>query len=175
MHEQLKSPKVCAWWVPCQLTGNKICSEWACPCSTSIGTLRKERTSWHELLQETSLGCTTFNQNRKDLPWNMQGVILQKFQPYGENVNAVSYHTTLRELQQAIRRKKPGLLIKGVILLDDNTRSHPARVMQELLRTFHWDSLEHPLYSPDLAPSDFHLLGPLKIIWVAVILQMMMP
>ena len=35
-------------------------------------------------------------------------------------------------------------------------------VMQELLRTFHWDRLEHSWYSPDLAPSDFHLFGSLK-------------
>jgi histone-lysine N-methyltransferase SETMAR len=25
-----------------------------------------------------------------------------------------------------------------------------------------WELLEHPPYSPDLAPSDFHLFGPLK-------------
>jgi histone-lysine N-methyltransferase SETMAR len=25
-----------------------------------------------------------------------------------------------------------------------------------------WEVLEHPPYSPDLAPSDFHLFGPLK-------------
>ena len=81
--------------------------------------------------------------------WDMQGVILQKFQPHGENVNAASYCTTLWELRQAIRHKQPGLLTKGVIL-------------QELLWTFRWDCLDHPLYSPDLAPSDFHLFGPLK-------------
>jgi histone-lysine N-methyltransferase SETMAR len=31
-------------------------------------------------------------------------------------------------------------------------------VMQEQ----QWEDLEHPLYSPDLAPSDFRLFGPLK-------------
>jgi histone-lysine N-methyltransferase SETMAR len=31
-------------------------------------------------------------------------------------------------------------------------------VMQEQ----QWEDLEHPPYSPDLAPSDFHLFGPLK-------------
>jgi hypothetical protein len=31
-------------------------------------------------------------------------------------------------------------------------------VMQEQ----QWEILEHPPYSPDLAPSDFHLFGPLK-------------
>jgi hypothetical protein len=25
-----------------------------------------------------------------------------------------------------------------------------------------WEVLEHPPYSPDLAPSDFHFFGPLK-------------
>ena len=94
--------------------------------------------------------------------WDMQGVILQKFQPHGENVNAVSYCTTLRELQQAIRHKRPGLLTKGVILPDDNTRPHTARGTQVLLQTFHWDRLEHPLYSSDLVPSDFHLFRLLK-------------
>ena len=76
--------------------------------------------------------------------WDIQGVIQQKFQPHSENVNAASYCTTLWELRQGIRRKQPGLLTKGVILLDDNARPHTARVTQELLRTFCWHLLEHP-------------------------------
>jgi hypothetical protein len=31
-----------------------------------------------------------------------------------------------------------------------------------LLEKFKWDVLDHPPYSPDLAPSDFHLLLHLK-------------
>ena len=84
--------------------------------------------------------------------WYMQGIILQKFQPHGENVNATLCCTTLQELRQAIRRKQPGHLTKGVILLDDNARPHTARVMQELLRTFCWDRLEHYTVQPQLSP-----------------------
>jgi hypothetical protein len=32
----------------------------------------------------------------------------------------------------------------------------------ELLRRYNWEVLDHPPYSPDLAPSDCHLFGPLK-------------
>jgi histone-lysine N-methyltransferase SETMAR len=32
----------------------------------------------------------------------------------------------------------------------------------ELLLRYNWEVLDHPPYSPDLAPSDFHLFGALK-------------
>jgi histone-lysine N-methyltransferase SETMAR len=32
----------------------------------------------------------------------------------------------------------------------------------ETLKQLKWEAMEHPAYSLDLAPSDFHLFGPLK-------------
>jgi histone-lysine N-methyltransferase SETMAR len=37
-----------------------------------------------------------------------------------------------------------------------------ANRKRELLRRYNWEVLDHHPYSPDLAPSDFHLFGPLK-------------
>lgn len=37
-----------------------------------------------------------------------------------------------------------------------------ARLTQERIDELGWQLLQHPHYSPDLAPSDFHLFGPLK-------------
>jgi histone-lysine N-methyltransferase SETMAR len=37
-----------------------------------------------------------------------------------------------------------------------------ANRTRELLGRYNWEVLDHPSYSPDLAPSDFHLFGPLK-------------
>jgi histone-lysine N-methyltransferase SETMAR len=61
-----------------------------------------------------------------------------------------------RKLAVQIRRERPGLLRRGV-LLHDNARPHS----RELWR-YNWEVLDHPPYSPDLARSDFHLFGPLK-------------
>ena len=62
-------------------------------------------------------------------------------------------------LKPAIRRKRRGLLSKGVVLLHNNARPHTAA---ETLRKLKFQVMAHPLYSPDLAPSDYHLFCPLK-------------
>ncbi|GBO45270.1 hypothetical protein AVEN_104237-1 [Araneus ventricosus] len=36
------------------------------------------------------------------------------------------------------------------------------RCTQQLLERFRWEGIDHPTYSPDLAPSDYHLLQYLK-------------
>ncbi|KAG5324279.1 MOS1T transposase, partial [Pseudoatta argentina] len=61
------------------------------------------------------------------------------------------------------RRKswgKPGLYAQRhdkVILLHDNARPHVAKPVKTYLETLKWEVLPHPPYSPDIAPSDFHL------------------
>ena len=41
-------------------------------------------------------------------------------------------------------------------------RLHTAKKTLELIEKFGWEVVPHPPYSPDLAPSDYHLFGPLK-------------
>jgi histone-lysine N-methyltransferase SETMAR len=38
----------------------------------------------------------------------------------------------------------------------------PDPIQPERIQELQWELLEHPPYSPDLAPSDFHLFGPLN-------------
>ena len=47
-------------------------------------------------------------------------------------------------------------------MLHDNARPHTVAHTADTLRDLKFEVLKHPPYSPDLAPSDFHLFGPMK-------------
>jgi hypothetical protein len=48
-------------------------------------------------------------------------------------------------------------------MLHDNARSHTAAAAtQDLIGTFGWEQFDHPPYSPDFVPSDFHVFLHLK-------------
>ncbi|KAF6212895.1 hypothetical protein GE061_010605 [Apolygus lucorum] len=92
--------------------------------------------------------------------WDRKGVLLVDFMVRGTTINANAYCETLTKLKKKDKRR--GMLTRGVSLLYDNARPHTARVTQDLLVRFGWDVINHPPYSPDLAPSDFHLFTKLK-------------
>jgi len=94
--------------------------------------------------------------------WDCQGILLTEFQQRDHTVMSDSYCTILTKLCATIHRKRPGLLTKGTLLLHDNARPHSANQTTVTLRSFKWEVLQHPPYSPDFALSDFHLFGPLK-------------
>jgi histone-lysine N-methyltransferase SETMAR len=48
------------------------------------------------------------------------------------------------------------MLTSSIVLLDDNAHLHTAGHTQALLEHFNWELSDHPLYSPDLTPSDYH-------------------
>ena len=48
------------------------------------------------------------------------------------------------------------------MLLHDTARLHTAAHTVDTLRALKFEVLKHPPYIPDLAPSDFHLFGPMK-------------
>jgi histone-lysine N-methyltransferase SETMAR len=83
------------------------------------------------------------------------------------NVYFLSHDVTVSSLlcndvHQVIQRKIPGKLSK-IILLQDNTRPHTKKLTKVTLATIGWEIMKHPPCSSDLAPSDFHLFGPMKV------------
>ncbi|GFO41645.1 coiled-coil domain-containing protein 132 [Plakobranchus ocellatus] len=91
-----------------------------------------------------------------------KGVILLEILPQGQCINAARYCSTLDRLKEAIHRKRPGLLRRGVVRQHDNETPHSANLTQQWLQRYGWEIFPHPAHSPDLAPSDFLLFGPLK-------------
>ena len=65
-------------------------------------------------------------------------------------------------LQCTIKSKFPGMLSDKIILLHDNASPHTANLMRDKHQNFGWETLQHPPYSPDLSPCDFHSFGDLK-------------
>jgi hypothetical protein len=57
---------------------------------------------------------------------------------------------------------KAGKLPQGVLKLHENASPHAAHATLDTLRRFGWGVLDHPLYSLDLSPCDYHDFGPLK-------------
>jgi hypothetical protein len=86
--------------------------------------------------------------------WDSQGVLLAHFQKRGEYVNSASYCEVLLKLQDAIRRKYPDHLARGVLLHHDNARPHTARATQERIQELQWEFTAQiwPLVTPAKNP-----------------------
>ncbi len=80
----------------------------------------------------------------------------------GRTITSSTYFDTIMNLRKAIKSTRPGLLTKKGWFFHDNAPAHGAKLIQALLQSPHWDIFSHPPYSPDLAPSDFHLFPGLK-------------
>jgi len=127
-------------WVPFKNPDHH--NQWLSPGQASTSTPVKD------FRQEKRLLCV-FWDRRRVIHWEL----LEK----GQTVNAAFYCEQLSRLRDKMRyRQNP------VILLHDNARPHTARLTTNKLTEFDWEHLEHPPYSPDLAPSDFHLFRSLE-------------
>lgn len=94
--------------------------------------------------------------------WDSRGVIMVDYLPKGQTINSAYYCTLLRRLRETIKEKRPGLLRKKVLFHQDNARVHTSLETMAQIRDCGFELLPHPAYSPDLAPSDFHLFPDLK-------------
>ena len=98
--------------------------------------------------------CTVF--------WDCNGPIHIEFLDRGATINAARYCDTLDTLRSRVKRKRPGLLSQGVILLHDNAKPHDAKITQTKLSSFKWTIFQQPSNSPDLAPLGYHAFPSLK-------------
>jgi hypothetical protein len=93
-----------------------------------------------------------------------EGNLSVEFLESGATFNWERNVQTLMKLKQEVRWVRPDRKINPVLLLllQDKARPHTSLRTAEGIETVEWSLLPHGPYSPDLAPSDFHLFGPLK-------------
>jgi len=92
--------------------------------------------------------------------WDQKDVIYYELLKPGETVNTERYRQQMINLNQALCEKRPN--IKKNIKKDDAKcfmimHHHTAKLVKETIEAFGWEILSHAAYSPDLAPSDYHL------------------
>ena len=94
--------------------------------------------------------------------WDEGGILLIVYLPKGQTINTEYYSSLLVQLQATLKEKRHGKVTKGVLFLHDNAPAHRALATQKKLPYLGSQCLDHPPYSPDLAPSDYHLFPGLE-------------
>ena len=94
--------------------------------------------------------------------WDKDGVIMIDYLERGHTVTGNYYAQELQKLREELKRKRRGKLMPGVRLLQDNAPRHTSHVAMATAKECGFELLEHPPYSPDLAPSDYYLFPKLK-------------
>lgn len=190
VHEELGKRKICSRFVPHMLTDEQkarrfeICGDFIDMCDrdpTFLGSIVTGDESWcYQYDPETK---------RQSMEWrapssprqtksravkskvktmlitffDKEGIIHKEFVPAGQTVNAAFYLEVLKRLLQRIRRVRPQMFQTGNwMLLHDNAPSHTSIMVRQFLTQRGVTVLQHPPYSPDLAPADFFLFPRLK-------------
>ena len=94
--------------------------------------------------------------------WDQDDILLIDYLPKDQTINAEYYSSLLVQLKDILKEKHRGKVIKVFVFLHDNAPFHQALATQKKLAYLGFQCLDHPPYSPDLAPSDYHLFPGLK-------------
>jgi len=93
--------------------------------------------------------------------WDRNVVILLDFLEHGQPTKSNHNTATLTKLKVCSSRVRPETK-KTFLLQHSNARPHTCLKTMEHIANLGWTILQHPLYSLDLVPSDFHLFGSMK-------------
>ncbi|GFT91492.1 histone-lysine N-methyltransferase SETMAR [Trichonephila clavipes] len=90
--------------------------------------------------------------------WDFKGIVFLELLPDNTTINSEVYCHQLDKLNDVLQQKRSELINgKGVVFHQDNARPHTSLATRQNLLQLEWDTMPHPPYSPDLAPSDYYL------------------
>ena len=94
--------------------------------------------------------------------WDNEGILLMDYLSHGDTISGQYYASLIDRLRSAVLEKRRGKFSRGVLLLHDNAPVHKSNIAQAAIRRVGFTELNHPAYSPDIAPSDYYLFSNLK-------------
>ncbi|GFX89523.1 mariner Mos1 transposase [Trichonephila clavipes] len=95
--------------------------------------------------------------------FDIHGIVYLHWVSEGQTINQHYYLEVLGNLRERIRKKRPEMWKeKSWIFHQDNAPAHSALSVKRFLAKHSIPVLEHPPYSPDLAPCDFYLFPKVK-------------
>ena len=94
--------------------------------------------------------------------WDADGIILVDYLEKGRTLTGQYYASLLWQLRANLIKKRHGKVTRGVLYHQDNAPAHKSAVAMAAIHNCGFELLDHPPYSPDLAPSDYHLFPNLK-------------
>jgi hypothetical protein len=94
--------------------------------------------------------------------WDQDNILLVDYVSKGQTINAEYYSSLLVQSKDILKEKLRGKVPKAVLFLHGNVPAHRALATQKKLPHLGFQCFDYPACSPDLAPSDYHLLLGLK-------------
>ena len=188
--EDLRKQKICLCFVPHSLTPEQ--KDWRiAACWDLIATADSDPDFFKKIVTGDETWCFAYNATTKhqsaawvgetspQLKKNVisevscvdhvgdffywQGVIHKEFVPEGATINAVYYKGVMEKLLNRIRHVRPGMCESGDwLLLHNNALSHNVTIVKQFLAQQKVTVLDHPMFSPDLAPADYFLFPKVK-------------
>ena len=110
---------------------------------------------WKRLDEQTS---TRLRQERSAgkimmiIFWDKDGVLFTEYLPHEITINGPCYASIIERLRSVIVEKRRGKVSHGVLLLHDNAPIGKCNMVQAAIRQAGFIELNHPAYSPDIAP-----------------------
>ena len=93
---------------------------------------------------------------------NKDGVLLTEYLPRRTTINGPCCASIIKRLRSVIVEKGRGKVSHGVLLLHDSAPIDKCKIVQAAIRQAGFIELNHPVYSPDIALTNYHPLSNLK-------------
>ena len=94
--------------------------------------------------------------------WDSSGILFVDYLEEGKTINIDYYCALMDRLKEEITRKRPHLLNKKCMFLQDNTPAQKLLKTMAKINKLCFELLTHQPYSPHAASNDFYLFPSLK-------------